>query len=380
MMKILLLGATGSIGASTCNCIRRYPEKFQIAGMSANRNIDRLAALAREFGVSAVCVGEPYAGSPSSDFGQDVRVFRSTKGLEEIVNETDYDVLLNALVGAVGLRATVAALKRKKRVALANKESLVIGGEYIMRLIDDGFGEIVPVDSEHSAILQCLCGENSASIESLIITASGGPFRETPVYEIQNATPADALNHPTWSMGKKITIDSATCMNKGFEVIEAHHLFRIPYDKIRVIIHPQSIVHSMVEFHDGAVMAQMGMPDMELPIQLALSFPQRLPLAGKRLSLSETGALTFFEPDYRRFPCLKLCLTAAGAGGTGPAVVNAANEVAVQLFLDNRIRYGEIAEIISNALDSHPIDKIENLETIEHTDSAVRAGLMKRYA
>jgi len=195
-------------------------------------------------------------------------------------------------------------------VALANKESLVIGGEYIYGLINRGFGEIIPVDSEHSAILQCLSGENKAGVESIILTASGGPFRETDKEKLKNITPEQALDHPTWSMGKKITIDSATLMNKGFEVIEAHHLFGMPYDKIRVLIHPQSIIHSMVEYFDGAVMAQMGVPDMELPIQFALTYPDRLPIQSRRLDLAKTGALTFFEADYNRFPCLKLCLDA----------------------------------------------------------------------
>jgi 1-deoxy-D-xylulose-5-phosphate reductoisomerase len=377
-MKILLLGATGSIGTSACNCIRRFPDKFRIVGLSANNNMEKLGKLVSEFSPSAICVGDGCDDS-FAEAGAFMRVFRGRRGLEEIVEETDFDILLNALVGAVGLRATVAALKRKKRVALANKESLVIGGDLINGLIDKGFGEIVPVDSEHSAILQCMCGENRTAIESIIITASGGPFRDAPLEKLKNATPGDALDHPTWSMGRKITIDSATCMNKGFEVIEAHHLFRLSYDAIRVVIHPQSIIHSMVEFHDGAVMAQMGVPDMELPIQFALSFPHRLPLMGKRLNLAKIKALTFFEPDYERFPCLKLCLDAALTGGTAPAIVNAANEVAVRLFLDERIRYSEIAEIIESALQKHAVDKIDSIESIEQTDSIVRNNLLKRY-
>jgi 1-deoxy-D-xylulose-5-phosphate reductoisomerase len=280
----------------------------------------------------------------------------------------------------VGLRATVAALKKKKKVALANKESLVIGGELINGLIENGRGEIIPIDSEHSAILQCLCGEKRENIESIILTASGGPFREIEIDALKNMTPGDALNHPTWSMGKKITIDSATLMNKGFEVIEAHHLFHLPYDNIRVLIHPQSIIHSMVEFHDGAIMAQMGVPDMELPIQFALGFPERLPLKGKRLDLAAIKSLTFFEPDFKRFPCLKLCIDAARQGGTAPAIVNAANEMAVKFFLDGVIGYPSIAEIIESSLTEHTPQKIDGIEVIERADAAVRNNLKKRYA
>jgi 1-deoxy-D-xylulose-5-phosphate reductoisomerase len=265
-------------------------------------------------------------------------------------------------------------------VALANKESLVIGGDYITGLISKGFGEIIPVDSEHSAILQCLRGEDDRSVESIILTASGGPFRKVPLGRLPSITPTDALNHPTWSMGRKITIDSATLMNKGFEVIEAHHLFNLPYERIRVLIHPQSIIHSMVEFHDGAVMAQMGVPTMELPIQFALSFPARLPLGAKRLDLAELKSLTFFKPDLKRFKCLKLCLEAARAGGTAPAVVNAANEMAVQYFLEGKIRYNQIADIIKESLDAHPPVSCDDLETIEGADAMVRTQLSKRYA
>jgi 1-deoxy-D-xylulose-5-phosphate reductoisomerase len=315
-MKVLLLGATGSIGTSTCNCVRRFPERFQLVGLSARFQTDSLLKLIEEFNPEAVCVADNAAAAHvRADVPEGIRFFSGESGLETIVNETDFDVLLNALVGAVGLRATVAALKRNKRVALANKESLVVGGDYINKLIADGYGTIIPVDSEHSAILQCLCGENTETIESVILTASGGPFRETPPELLPNITVAQALKHPTWAMGKKITIDSATLMNKGFEVIEAHHLFHTPYSQLRVLIHPQSIIHSMVEFHDGAVMAQLGVPDMELPIQFALTYPQRLPLMSKRLNLSVLRELTFFEPDYSRFPCLKLCLEAGKQGG-----------------------------------------------------------------
>ena len=381
-MKIVLLGATGSIGMNACNCIRRYPDKFDLVGLSSYNNAAKLLELSREFKPVSLCIGTPSAcasvkaceGIPSS-----IKIFTGQKGLEDIVNETDFDVLLNAVVGAAGLRATVAALKRNKRVALANKESLVIGGEYIKGLIDKGSGEIIPVDSEHSAILQCLSGGNKAAIESIILTASGGPFWGIDRDKLREITPEEALDHPTWSMGKKITIDSATLINKGFEVIEAHHLFRMPYDKIRVLIHPQSIIHSMVEYFDGAVMAQMGVPDMELPIQFALSYPDRMPIQSRRLDLAKIGSLTFFEPNYSRFPCLKLCLDAGKKGGTSPSIVNAANEMAVQFFLSGKIRFNQIAEIIEDSLNGNPSVPVDSLETIENSDSIIRTKLLRKF-
>lgn len=379
-MKIVLLGATGSIGMNACKCIRRFPEEFELVGLSSNNNTGKLLELVREFKPVSVCIGNSQsAKNAHNGIASAIKIFTGPKGLEDIVNETDFDVLLNAVVGAAGLRATVAALKRNKRVALANKESLVIGGEYIDGLIRKGFGSIVPVDSEHSAILQCLSGENRSTVESIILTASGGPFREIDRETFKNITPAKALDHPTWSMGKKITIDSATLINKGFEVIEAHHLFSMPYDKIHVLIHPQSIIHSMVEYFDGAVMAQLGVPDMELPIQFALSYPDRLPIQSRRLDLAKIGSLTFFEPDYKRFPCLKLCLDSGKNGGTSPVIVNAANEIAVQLFLDGKIAYNQIAELIEDSLNGHPSVNIDSLETIENTDSIIRTRLLKRF-
>jgi 1-deoxy-D-xylulose-5-phosphate reductoisomerase len=379
-MKVLLLGATGSIGSSTCNCIRRFPGRFELVGLSARLQTAALLELVREFHPQAVCVAdEAAAAQVKTQLPDTVRFFSDESGLEAIVNETDFDVLLNALVGAVGLRATVAALKRNKRVALANKESLVVGGDYINSLLAQGYGSIIPVDSEHSAILQCLCGEKKENIESIILTASGGPFRATPVEALPQITVAQALNHPTWTMGNKITIDSATLVNKGFEVIEAHHLFHTPYSQLRVLIHPQSIIHSMVEFHDGAVIAQLGVPDMELPIQFALTWPERFPLIAPRLNLASICELTFFEPDYSRFPCLKLCLTAGQQGGTAPAIVNAANEIAVMLFLNERIRYDQIAQSIEDALCSYPAVPVDSLETIETIDKQVRTYILKRY-
>ena len=377
--RILLLGSTGSIGSSALNCVRRHGNEFTIAGLSAGKNIALLAEQVAEFKPAAVYIGDTRAKRSLMERFPGLTVFTGDEGLESFVNDSGFDIMLNALVGAVGLRPTVSALKRGKRIALANKESLVIGGDYIKVLLERHNGSLIPVDSEHSAILQCLSGENHRGIESIILTASGGPFRNLPPARFASITPSQALNHPTWSMGKKITIDSATLMNKGFEVIEAHHLFKLPYDTLRVWIHPQSIIHSLVEFHDGAIMAQLGLPDMELPIQYALSYPQRFPMNGKRLSLPEIRTLEFFEPDLERFPCLRHCIEAGKRGGTAPAVVNAANEVAVQAFLDGKISFPDIAGMVACALDRHDPFPADSLEAIEAADRGTRKTVLEHY-
>ena len=249
----------------------------------------------------------------------------------------------------------------------------MIGGDLITRLLADGFGELIPIDSEHSAILQSMSGtRGTGTVESIVLTASGGPFRTWPMERFATISPADALNHPTWAMGRKITIDAATLMNKGFEIIEAHHLFSMPYERLRVWIHPQSIIHSLVEFHDGAFLAQLGCPDMELPIQYALAFPERLPMPGRRLSLPEIGTLEFFEPDYNRFPCLRLCIDAGKRGGTATAVINAANEVAVAAFLAGSISFGDIARVVETALGRHTVQPATTLSAVETADAAAR--------
>jgi len=372
--NVIVLGSTGSIGTSTLRRIRCFPDRFRVAALAAGNNIDLLCRQIDEFRPHGVYIAKRAAAGRLRDrYGSTVRIFEGNGALEDIVNEIDSDIVVNALVGAVGLRPTIAALKKNCRVALANKESLVIGGDLITSLLRDGCGELVPVDSEHSAILQCLSGvEDISTVESIVLTASGGPFRTWPVERFVSITPSDALNHPTWSMGKKITVDAATLMNKGFEVIEAHHLFSMPYERLRVWIHPQSIVHSMVEFHDGAFIAQMGCPDMELPIQYALAWPQRLPMNGQRLSLPQIGKLEFMEPDYNRFPCLKICIEAGRQGGTAPAVVNAANEVAVAAFLAGTIPFVDIARVVGTALVRHSPQAATTLEAIEIADAAGR--------
>jgi 1-deoxy-D-xylulose-5-phosphate reductoisomerase len=340
--------------------------------------VDSLAQQVDEFQPEAVCIGSSDALADSRDRFRSVQVYEGVGGLESIVRDLDFDILLNALVGSVGLRPTVAALKRGKRVALANKESLVVGGELINELIDNGGGTLIPVDSEHSAIFQCLNGEDTRSVEKLILTASGGPFRDMPREEFCSITPEQALDHPTWAMGKKITIDSATLINKGFELIEAHHLFRVPYDKLDVVIHPQSIVHSMVVFRDGAVLAECGVPDMELPIQYALSYPERFALPNNRLDLTQIGSLSFAKPDRLRFPGLELCVQAGVEGGTMPTVLNAANEIAVELFLKGAVGFNGISDLIRRAMDEHKSQPCSSIETIEGIDHQTRRATFLR--
>lgn len=372
--RLLILGSTGSIGTSTLNCVRRFPEKFQVEGLSAGNNIELLCKQIHEFKPAFVTIADrTHRKRLQQEFGRSVTIVDGDDALITLVTQAEADTVVNALVGAVGLRPTVAALEKKTRVALANKESLVIGGDYIRAVLAAGNGELVPVDSEHSAILQCLGhGVEPQTLETIILTASGGPFRNRAADQFESITPAEALNHPTWAMGKKITIDAATLMNKGFEVIEAHHLFNVGYDKLRVLIHPQSIIHSMVEFYDGAVLAQLGCPDMELPIQYALAWPQRLPMHTKRLSLSEVGSLDFAEPDFARFPCLKLCLDAGKRGGTAPAIVNGSNEVAVAAFLEGVITFPAISRIVAQALEMCAITEADTLDAIEAADRAAR--------
>jgi 1-deoxy-D-xylulose-5-phosphate reductoisomerase len=395
--RLLILGATGSIGRSACNCVRRFRDRFSVAGLAAGTNVGLLIEQIREFSPLSVCIAGEKNATAVKDLFHDINVYSGDGGLERLVNETDYDILLNALVGAVGFRPTVAALKRGKRVALANKESLVIGGEYIGAIINENqkkaarTGEplparvpfipyILPVDSEHSAILQCLPANGGIDeVESIIITASGGPFRNLPAENFADIAPEPALNHPTWSMGKKITIDSATLMNKGFEVIEAHRLFSLPYERLRVCVHPQSIIHSLVEFRDGAAIAQLGLPDMELPIQYALSWPERLPINGKRLNLPDIGNLEFFEPDMNKFPCLGYCINAGKTGGTAPAAINAANEVAVELFLDKKIAFTEISKIVENALNEHKPLRADSVDVIMDVDRETRERVASKY-
>ncbi len=374
--KIAILGSTGSIGTQTLDVIRDHPGDFEVVGLAAGKKIDLLRSQIQEF--------KPLIASLQTIQGIDPHGFGcplaapGVDGLVEIATHPVVDTVVVATVGAAGLIPTLAALRAGKRIALANKEVLVMGGEILMAEVKHLNGTILPIDSEHSAILQCLQGENHSRIRRIVITASGGPFREWPTPRIHSATPQDALNHPTWSMGPKITIDSATLMNKGLEVIEAHHLFDLPVNQIDVVIHPQSIIHSMVEFTDGAVMAQMGVPDMKIPIQFALAYPDRLPRKDPALDLPGLGTLTFGEPDLERFPCLAMAREACRKGGGYPAVLSVANEEAVAAFLDGHITFGQISETIGEELDTFKDPKILDFETLLEIEKQTRQSVQKK--
>jgi 1-deoxy-D-xylulose-5-phosphate reductoisomerase len=334
--RIAVLGSTGSIGTQALDVVRRHRDAYEVVALAAGRNAELLAAQADEFGVAPECA-RLGADDPSV--------------LAELAAHPDVDVVLNAVVGFAGLPATLAALEHGKRLALANKESLIAGGPVVAAVRARGNGEIVPVDSEHSALYQCLRAGEPAEVRRLVLTASGGPFRGKTRTELGLVTVADALKHPTWEMGAKITIDSSTLMNKGLEVIEAHELFGVGYDDIDVVVHPQSIVHSMVEFHDGATIAQLSMPDMRLPIGLALGAPARLPQAFGAMDWATTGTLTFEPPDLEAFPCLTLAYAAGRAGGSAPAILSGANEVANEAFRSGLIPWTAIPEVAADALE-----------------------------
>jgi 1-deoxy-D-xylulose-5-phosphate reductoisomerase len=371
--KISLLGATGSIGIQTLEVIREHPEEFELVSLSAGRNIELTRKIISEFNPELVSVQEKAdAETLKSDY-PNVKIVYGPEGLEEAAVYHKSDILVNAVLGSVGLSPTLEAIKAKKTIAIANKETLVTAGHIVMEEAKKQNVPILPVDSEHSAIYQALQGEKEKNIERLILTASGGSFRDRSRDDLRGVTKADALNHPNWSMGAKITIDSATMMNKGLEVIEAHWLFALPYDRISVLLHRESIIHSMVEFHDTSIMAQLGTPDMKVPIQYALTYPDRLPLrTGKKLNLAEIGKLHFAEMDFDRFRCLKFAYEAGKAGGTLPAVMNAANEAAVAAFLEDRITFLQIEDLIEKAMDSHEITDNPSLEMIKEVDYETR--------
>lgn len=371
--NIAILGSTGSIGRNTLDVIRSYPQRFRVTYLTARSKIQLLLEQIREFRPAGVVVAASKDVAIVRDtVGPDVEVLSGEDGLVQIAGRDDVDIVVSSLVGFAGFRPTIAAIQHRKTIALANKETLVVGGEIIMRLLGENSVRLIPVDSEHSAIFQCLVGENPDDIARILLTASGGPFRELPAEQFDSITVEEALKHPNWSMGQKITIDSATLMNKGLEVIEAHWLFGLPAESITVVIHPQSIIHSMVEFIDGSVKAQLGVPDMKLPIQYALTFPQRWPMNGERVDFPRLESMSFFEPDLKRFPCLALAYEALQRGGTAPAVLNAANEVAVAGFLDRKIPFTMIPKLIRKALDRHDVKSGTELENILEADQDTR--------
>lgn len=373
-IRVTILGATGSIGQSALDIIRGDPSRYEVVGLSARANAGALAALADEFRPGAVCINN----------GADIdvpgcEVLRGEPGLAELASR-DTDIVLSGVVGAAGLQPVLAAIGAGNRVALANKEPMVMAGRLIMARAAERGVPILPVDSEHSAIFQCLEGRPVDDVHCVHLTASGGPFYSKNPGELGRVTPAQAVKHPTWDMGAKISVDSATLMNKGLEVIEAMRLFELDLDQIRVIIHPQSIVHSLVEFRDGNILAHLGVTDMRLPIQFALNWPNRVRSAIARLDLVRMKALTFAEPDFSAFPCLRLALEAARTGGTAPALLNAANEAAVAAFIHGRIAFLDIAAVVEQTLNDIPVAKDDTLEAVLAADAAGRRAAERTIA
>ena len=378
--NIAILGSTGSIGRSALEVVSHLKNHFCVTCLSAHRNTAQLEEQVRQFKPRAVAVlDEANARHLRKALGPETEVLSGEAGLLEMAGRDDIDILVNALVGFAGLKPTLRAIETGKDIALANKETLVVAGEIIMRTAQQRGVRLFPVDSEHSAIVQCLQGEDASSVSRLILTASGGPFLHMEKHRMNGITVQEALNHPTWKMGNKITIDSATLMNKGLEVIEACRLFGLPVEKIEVLIHPQSIIHSMVEFADGSVKAQLGQPDMRIPIQYALMYPQRPPAPFKKIDFQTMAQLTFLPPDTDRFRCLPLAFKALELGGTAPAVLNAANEVAVQMFIEERVAFTAIPEIIEQALLSHTPVRDCSIEDIIAQDKATRTRIADRF-
>lgn len=365
MKNIAILGSTGSIGTQTLEVVRNHPT-LKVVALAAGSSVEKMEAQIREFHPLIACMWTEEAAADlrlkTADL--DIRIVAGMDGLLEIATMTESDVLLTAIVGMIGIRPTIAAINAGKDIALANKETLVTAGHIIMPLAKERGVSILPVDSEHSAIFQSLNGEPSDRIEKLLLTASGGPFRGKTREELKGVQPEDALQHPNWSMGRKITIDSSTLVNKGLEVMEAKWLFGVDLDRIQVVVHPQSIIHSAVQFVDGAIIAQLGMPDMKLPIQYALFYPDRKPAGGRRVDFFELGSMTFEKPDLETFTGLALAYRAAGLGGSMPTVYNAANEKAVALFLERSVSYLQIPELIQDAMEHHKVVPNPGVEEI----------------
>ena len=372
--QIAILGSTGSIGTQALDVIREHSDLYEAYCLTANNKVEQLAMQAREFNPAAVVIANEDKYEQLKDLladRPDIKVYAGKKAIDEIVEAEPIDMVLTAMVGFAGLNPTIHAIKAHKKICLANKETLVVAGELICKLAAENHSPIIPVDSEHSAIFQSIIGEGDNEIEKILLTASGGPFRNLTKEQLANVTKADALKHPTWNMGAKITIDSATMMNKGFEVIEAKWLFGVPADKIQVLVHPQSIVHSAVQFCDGAVKAQLGVPDMRLPIQFAFTYPDRLHLSGERLDLFK-HPLEFFEPDLDKFRCLALAFEAIRRGGNMPCIVNAANEVVNRAFLEDRCSFMQMGDIIERTMDGVAFDGNPDYDTYIATDAEAR--------
>jgi 1-deoxy-D-xylulose-5-phosphate reductoisomerase len=367
--RILIVGSTGSIGTQALDVVERNAE-LEVVGLAAASSWELLLEQAAAHGVGRVALADPDAAARASEHAQGVEVLTGAEGLVELITDTDCDLVLNALVGSAGLGPTVAALGEGIDLALANKESLVVGGELVTTLAEATGAQLLPVDSEHSALHQLIAGERPGTVDRLVLTASGGPFRGRS--ELDSVTREEALAHPTWDMGGKITIDSATLMNKGLELIEAHHLFGIPYERIDVVVHPQSIIHAMVHLNDGASLAHLGYPDMRVPISYALNHPDRVDVPVRPLDLVELGALTFEAPDLDAFPCLRLAREAAEAGGTAPCVLNAANEIAVHAFLAGDLSFTGIPRVIESTLSELPAQPVRHFSDLYAADAQAR--------
>ena len=367
MINLSILGSTGSIGNQTLEIIRQYPDEFKVVGLTTNKNSDLLLKQIKEFRPKAVAIMDKSKVDDLLNFSP-CQVYSGVDGLNKIATMDEANTTVNALVGSAGIEPTYNAIKAKKNIALANKETLVAAGSVIMEEAKKNHITLMPIDSEHSTIFQCLNGENIKEANKMTITCSGGPFRNYTMQQLENATMQDALKHPTWNMGNKITIDSATLMNKGFEVIEAHWLYGIDYDKIKIVVHPQSIVHSLVEFADKSVIAQLGVPDMKIPIQYALTYPKRMETMSSNLDLAKIRTLDFSEPDFEKFPCLQYAYEVGNIGRTLPAAMNAANEVAVYAFLDGRIRFLDIPRLVRKVMDNHKQMNSPNLKDIIDVD------------
>ena len=371
MKHLSILGSTGSIGTQTLDIVRQFPEEFKVVGLTTNKNSELLLKQIKEFKPKAVAIMDKSKTDDLLNFSS-CQVYSGIEGLNKIAALNEANTVVNSLVGSVGIEPTYNAIKNKKNIALANKETLVAAGSVIMEEVKKNNVNLMPIDSEHSAIFQCLNGENVKEVNKITITCSGGPFKSHTKEQLENVSVQDALKHPTWSMGNKITIDSATLMNKGLEVIEAHWLYNINYETIKIVIHPQSIVHSLVEFVDKSVIAQLGLPDMKIPIQYALTYPKRFQNLSMQLDLIKIKNLEFKEPDFEMFPCLRYAYEAGAIGGTLPAVMNAANEAAVYAFLDNKIRFLDIQELIRKMMDSHSLIKNPSLNEILEIDKKVK--------
>src|SRR3989338_5104556 len=376
MKALSILGSTGSIGTQTLEIARSNPKEFKIVGLTANNNIELLKKQIIEFKPESVAVMENEKADLLDSLLKkeyiNTEVYSGIDGIIKIAKLSDADTVINSLVGSIGVKPTIEAIKNKKNIALANKETLVTAGSIVMEEVRKNNVNLMPIDSEHSAIFQCLNGENINDVDKIIITCSGGAFKNLTKWQLENVTAKDALKHPTWNMGNKITIDSATLMNKGFEVIEAHWLYNMPYEKIEVLMHPQSIIHSLVEFKDNSVLAQLGNPDMKIPIQYALSYPKRFSSNSKKLNLLEVKNLSFSKPNLGLFRCLKYAYYAVKLGGTMPAVLNAANEVAVNSFLNKKIKFNDIPIIIKKLIDSHTVLENPNLNQILEVDKKTK--------